>query len=106
MTLVDETMIAEDREIRSIQEHEFPEGAPPARDVNRKWAVVALICLSVLALGTIATLFLLDGASAVLVGGAMLVAYIAFGGAAAVLGVIERARVRRKIHDRLHPDAG
>jgi len=106
MTMVDESTRAEDRAVRSIQESEFPEGAPPRQDVRRKWTVVAVICMSAMALVMLGALFLIDGASAVRVGGAMLVAYIAFGGAAAVLGVMERARVRREIHDRLHPDEG
>ena len=103
-TLLEQPAKEEDRLIRSIQEHEYPEGAPPEPDTRRRWAVIGFACLMALALVTVGALFFIDGVAAVIAGVAMLLAYSVFGGAAALLGVMERARVRHKIEDRLHPE--
>jgi len=100
-----QTQQIDDEAVRSVQEHEMPEGAPPPAGVSRRWAVIVAGCTLVLGIGMLACLYTLGGQHAVLFGGAMLIAYITLGGMVAIVGSIERVRERRGIEKRLREEA-
>jgi len=104
-TLLEQHTSEEDQLVRSIQEHEYPEGAPPEPDTQKRWALIGIACLGALALVTVGALFLIDGPAAVIAGVAMLLAYSVLGGATALLGVMERVRVHKEIEDRVSSDS-
>ncbi len=92
---------AEDRQVREIQAAERPEGAPPPQDTRKRWVLIGFVCLLALGVATVIVLFALDGTTAVMFGGAMLLAYIILGGATAIVGVMERSRVRSEVREQI-----
>lgn len=101
MSIIDPVPASEEPTVRSIQEREFPEGAPPPRRTRQRQTVIALVCITAIAVASFVALFLIGGTAALAVGVAMALAYGVLGGATAVLGVMERTRVRREIRERL-----
>jgi len=103
--MADQTPQIDDEAVRSVQEHEMPEGAPPPASESRRWGVIVAVCAVVMAAACLAVVFIIDGATAVLFGGAMLLAYICLGGMVAIVASIERAKVRRQIEERLRKES-